>query len=430
VLALTFDMQIDCIGMLGLIAGVFGCVFIALGLSTSRGDGKQSGWVQFCGSLPLHQNAALAGALASVATSIRHNSMAIFELSSEQIRKVTQTSFAEEKITERRDLQRLLKRSIEHIAPDTMILAEEYGRFEGSARRIDLLGLNRDAELVVIELKRTDDGGHLELQAIRYAAMISAMTFDDAVDAHRKYLEANGRHEEDPHENIMEFLGPEAEAVLAGAENGAGSVRIILAAADFSKEVTTTVLWLNANGLDITCVRLRPYRLEDARVLLDIQQVIPLPEAQEYTIKIRKKATEVRDAVRKQYRDFTRFDATIGGVSHSRLWKRELVFFAVKEAISKGVTPTELRALVPWRSTQLFFEVPKLVDSLGFVEAFRKAGRPDPKRFFHSDAQLFHLNGQTYALTNQWGDRSTEVVDIIRHHLGTRGAIAYAAAEE
>ena len=51
-----------------------------------------------------------------------------------------------------------------------LVVAEEFGDWEESKRRIDLLGLDRDATLVVIELKRTDDGGHMELQAIRYAA--------------------------------------------------------------------------------------------------------------------------------------------------------------------------------------------------------------------------------------------------------------------
>ena len=37
-------------------------------------------------------------------------------------------------------------------------------------RRIDLLGNDRDTNLVIIELKRNDDSGHMELQAIRYAA--------------------------------------------------------------------------------------------------------------------------------------------------------------------------------------------------------------------------------------------------------------------
>ena len=37
------------------------------------------------------------------------------------------------------------------------------------------------------------------------------------------------------------------------------NVRIILVAADFSKELTTTVLWLNERDLDIRCLRVRPY---------------------------------------------------------------------------------------------------------------------------------------------------------------------------
>lgn len=170
--------------------------------------------------------------------------MAIFELSSTSIRQIDRTTFAEEKVTERYDLQRLLRQSIEHISPDTMILDEEYGSFEGSLRRIDLLGLTRDAELVVIELKRTEGGGHLELQAIRYAAMISAMTFDDAVEAHRHYLAKNGQEDEDPRQNIVAFLGQGPDPLLSE------TVRIVLAAADFSPEVTTTVLWLNSSGLN------------------------------------------------------------------------------------------------------------------------------------------------------------------------------------
>jgi hypothetical protein len=45
--------------------------------------------------------------------------------------------------------------------------AEEYGLFEDSRRRMDLLALDHTGTLVVIELKRTDDGGHMELQALR-----------------------------------------------------------------------------------------------------------------------------------------------------------------------------------------------------------------------------------------------------------------------
>jgi RecB family endonuclease NucS len=44
------------------------------------------------------------------------------------------------------------------------VVAEEYGLFADSRRRIDLLALDRTGTPVVIELKRTDDGGHVRTQ--------------------------------------------------------------------------------------------------------------------------------------------------------------------------------------------------------------------------------------------------------------------------
>ena len=59
-------------------------------------------------------------------------------------------------------------------------------------------------------------------------------------------------------------------------------VRIILVSADFGREITTAVLWLNRfEGMDIRCVRLVPYEIHGT-VFLDIQQVVPLPEAADY----------------------------------------------------------------------------------------------------------------------------------------------------
>jgi Domain of unknown function (DUF4268) len=69
----------------------------------------------------------------------------------------------------------------------------------------------------------------------------------------------------------------------------ATEVRIVLASADFSKELTTSVLLLNEQGLDIRCVRLKPYRDADGTVLIDVQQLIPLPEATDYQTQIKAK---------------------------------------------------------------------------------------------------------------------------------------------
>ena len=114
--------------------------------------------------------------------------MALYEITANNLQAINQTTFDRVGLMERNDLQRLLKNQIEVILPNVLIIAEEFGDWEESRRRIDLLGLNEDANLVVIELKRTEDGGHMDLQAIRYAAMVSAMTFDQVVDVFQRYL--------------------------------------------------------------------------------------------------------------------------------------------------------------------------------------------------------------------------------------------------
>jgi RecB family endonuclease NucS len=118
--------------------------------------------------------------------------MAIYEISNDNFRKIDETSFSLAGLHERQDLQRLLRTQIEIVSPDTLVIAEEFSQWEDSYRRIDLLGIDRNANLVVIELKRTADGGHMHLQSIRYAAMISAMTFARAVEVYTGFLNSIG----------------------------------------------------------------------------------------------------------------------------------------------------------------------------------------------------------------------------------------------
>ena len=84
----------------------------------------------------------------------------------------------------------------------------------------------------------TSGVSHLEFQALRYAAMVSTMTFDDLVGHYEHYLAAV-----EP-----EAVG-EAQARLVGwLDDGdstiiSRSVRIVLVSAGFDREVTKTVLW-------------------------------------------------------------------------------------------------------------------------------------------------------------------------------------------
>jgi hypothetical protein len=222
--------------------------------------------------------------------------MPIIEITSENLVDLKITTFAEAGLRERQDLQRLLRDKIAVIAPKVLVISEEFGDWSDSKRRIDLLAIDEIANLVVVELKRTEDGGHMELQALRYAAMVSQMTFDKAVEIFERYLLQQNRPP-NARETLLQFLNWEAPE----PEKFAQEVRIVLASAEFSREITSTVLWLNEHDLDIRCVRLRPYT-DGKRVFLDVQQVLPLPEASEYFVSIREKRDEERQSRRRELR--------------------------------------------------------------------------------------------------------------------------------
>ncbi len=216
--------------------------------------------------------------------------MPLYRMLEDALGPVRQSTLAERGVKERADRQRLLRDRIEILLPDAFVLAEEFGDWEDARRRIDLLCLDKNASLIVVELKRGSTGSHMELQALRYAAMVSTMTFDQAVEAHSHYLARLGR-EGNARERLLKFLGRES----ADESEFGQEVRIVLVSEDFGKELTTAVLWLNRRDLDITCVRLLSYDLDGSH-LVQLERIIPLPEAAEYQSKLREKEQESRRA--------------------------------------------------------------------------------------------------------------------------------------
>ena len=75
--------------------------------------------------------------------------MTLYLVDDDKITPVPPTTFAQQGIQERKHLQALLKSRPEIISPDTLIVAEEFSDWEDSRRRIDLLGIDKSANLVV-----------------------------------------------------------------------------------------------------------------------------------------------------------------------------------------------------------------------------------------------------------------------------------------
>lgn len=356
--------------------------------------------------------------------------MPLFHLTDDSIDPIEQTRFDTLHLRERGDLQRILRSKLDVIAPDCKLLAEEFCSWDDARRRIDLLAVDKEANLIVIELKRTDDGGHLELQALRYAAMISTMTFEQAVDAHAEHLHRMSI-DDDPRRAILDFLEWEEST----DDEFARRVRIVLVSGDFSKEVTTTVLWLNDQGLDVQCVRLRPYTFR-GETLVDVQPLIPLPEATQYQVRIRERDEERRAvAAIASSRDRRKFDLTINGVTERRVNKRKAVLKIARALVDSGVLPEQITPHVfEGRAERFFASTDGELGSENFVrkvsEERSASGKPfAPNRWFCDDDELIHANGRTYAVSNQWGTNTELVIRRLATTFPAAGIVVDSFAE-
>ncbi len=334
--------------------------------------------------------------------------MAIYKLNGDRITELSPTSFAQEQILETRDLQKIIINSIDSIEADLFVLASEFGDWEDSRRKIDILCIDKVGNLVVVELKRTEDGGHMELQSIRYASMVANMTFEKAVSAHQKYLSKIGKDELDAEQEILDFLGWDEN----NKDDFGNDVRIILVSADFSIEITNSVLWLIERSIDIKCIRIKPQK--DAETLyLDIQQIIPLPETADYQVKLREKTTEQRQARRESQRDYSKFDMTFNGVKYSNLNKRETMILTMMKCIESGISPKELMEITGNRKWLSVNKICKTQEEFEKELTLTNNRKYDSSRWFNSDNELLVQNGKTYVYSNQHGKGTEKLVNEI-----------------
>lgn len=206
--------------------------------------------------------------------------------------KLEERTFSELKFREREHLQEWLARMPDALGEDLLIIQKEFDGFDDTRERLDLLALDRDGHLVVIENKLDDTGRDVIWQALKYAAYCSNLTKAQIVDVYQKYVD---RYEGGgvASDRICEFL--EVEELDEVVLNPGFTQRVIFIAANFRKEVTTAALWLLGNGIRIQCFTVKPFSFGE-ELLLDIRQIIPTPEAEEYMIGITSKETDEKRA--------------------------------------------------------------------------------------------------------------------------------------
>lgn len=217
-----------------------------------------------------------------------------------RITRLKAVRFSDLGMRERSHLQEWLANSPEALGEELLIIQKEFSGFDDTKERLDLLALDKQGALVIIENKLDDSGRDVVWQSLKYASYCSTLSKTSIAEIYQQFLDHNGGG--DAKANICEFLDQEEFEEVA--INTGISQRLILVAALFRKEVTSTVLWLIKHGVRIECFKATPFQ-DGEQVFLTLEQIIPLAEAEELMIGIAEKEKEEQTTERGQARRHT-----------------------------------------------------------------------------------------------------------------------------
>lgn len=241
------------------------------------------------------------------------------DISGKQISELEPRKFADLGVKERFDIEEWIEKSPEVLGEDLLVIYKELTLASG--KRLDLLAIDNEANLVVIELKRDKSNSTVELQAITYTSYCSRLTAKDIYSYYAKYL---GKDTDIAKRQIKEFIDEELDdEELEDILNR--NQRIILVAGEFHPDAISTVLWLLTHDVDIRCIRLEIYTDRNNNLLLNPDAVLPLPE--------------VGDILSKQIREKKPVDPIIKSYEDKGVFTDSVLEDKLRETLS---WPTEL----------------------------------------------------------------------------------------
>jgi hypothetical protein len=186
------------------------------------------------------------------------------------------------------------------------LLATEFGAWQDSKRRIDILACDADGCLVLFEVKREQRDAYAELQALRYAALLSVLPSQIIEEESFAFQKKNGRPAEWGSDDWRQELADHLNLDDPGApiDFNTSRMTIVLVADDLGSELLTTVDWLSqylrptsreGDGVEIEYHQLSRFVVGGQEVL-QLDKVYPLPLPEDFLIRARQKQEEQRIA--------------------------------------------------------------------------------------------------------------------------------------
>jgi len=245
---------------------------------------------------------------------------------SNEIAPLQLRSFSDLGFEERANLQEWIAKQPSCLGEELLIIQKEFSGFSETRERLDLLALDKQGSLVIIENKLDDTGRDVTWQALKYASYCSGLSKENIRKIYQDFLDQSGS-EEKAEDRLADYF--EVDDYQEISLNKGVTQRIVLIAANFRKEVTSTVLWLLNFKLRVQCFKVTPYSMGDD-LLLNVEQIIPTKDAEDFMIGLAEKAQdEVTGASEEKNRHIVR----------RAFWTEVIAEMAKKSPLYRNISP-------------------------------------------------------------------------------------------
>ncbi len=116
--------------------------------------------------------------------------MYLIDKEKNRITELKKKTFSELGFKERENLQEWLANNPTALEEDgILIIQKEFNGFSDTNERLDLLGIDKQGNLVIIENKLDDTGKDVTWQALKYASYCSTLNKEQIISIYQKYLD-------------------------------------------------------------------------------------------------------------------------------------------------------------------------------------------------------------------------------------------------
>lgn len=162
------------------------------------------------------------------------------------------------------ELEQMLENNPEYFFEDSKLLIIGRQVTTNLNTFIDLLGIDKSGNTVVVELKRGKTPRETIAQVLEYASFVENLDYSQLNDIYQDYS-----GEDVDLENFHKEYFNTDEAVSFNK-----SVKLVIVAEDISKEISQTALFLRKKGIDIYCIEFKYFQTKSNEKIISSNFVI------------------------------------------------------------------------------------------------------------------------------------------------------------